>query len=91
MTVAFVLGVAIGAIPVFVGKLSLAHPLFAAMSLPEQMKEYSLGLIPLTSLVYFVSLTAFLLYLNGFFALIDLLDKGGWLGIARSTKGSLGG
>ncbi len=75
VTVAFVLGVAIGAIPVFVGKLSVAHPLFAAMSLPEQMKEYSLGLIPLTSLVYFVSLTAFLLYLNEVF-----ISKRHWSG-----------
>lgn len=37
-----------------------------------------------------LQIATFLLYLNGFFALIDLLDKGGWLGIARSTKGSLG-
>lgn len=75
VTVAFVLGVTIGAIPVFVGKLSVAHPIFAALSLPEQMKEYSLGLIPLTSLVYFVSLTAFLLYLNEVF-----ISKRHWSG-----------
>ena len=75
VTVAFVLGVAIGAIPVFVGKLSIAHPIFASLSLPEQMKEYSLGLIPLTSLVYFVSLTAFLLYLNEVF-----ISKRHWSG-----------
>lgn len=75
VTVAFVLGVAIGAIPIFVGKLSVAHPIFAALSLSEQMKEYSLGLIPLTSLVYFVSLTAFLLYLNEVF-----ISKRHWSG-----------
>lgn len=67
VTVAFVLGVAFCAIPIFVGKLSVAHPIFAALSLSEQMREYSLGLIPLASLAYFVSLTAFLLYLNAVF------------------------
>ncbi|HLQ43639.1 MAG TPA: Gldg family protein, partial [Planctomycetaceae bacterium] len=67
VTVAFVLGVAFCSIPIFIGKLSVAHPAFAALSLPEQMREYSLGLIPLTSLAYFASLTAFLLYLNAVF------------------------
>lgn len=75
VTVAFVLGVAIGAIPIFVGKLSVAHPIFTSLSLAEQMKEYSLGLIPLTSLVYFASLTAFLLYLNEVF-----ISKRHWSG-----------
>ena len=75
VTVAFVLGVTIGAIPIFVGKLSVAHPIFASLSLPDQLKEYSLGLIPLTSLVYFVSLTAFLLYLNEVF-----ISKRHWSG-----------
>ena len=75
VTVAFVLGVAIGAIPIFVSKLSIAHPIFGALSLPEQMKEYSLGLIPLTSVVYFVSLTSFLLYLN-----LVFISKRHWSG-----------
>ena len=75
VTVAFVLGVVIGAIPIFVGKLSVAHPIFAALSLPEQMKEYSLGLVPLTSVVYFVSLTSFLLYLN-----LVFISKRHWSG-----------
>ena len=75
VTVAFVLGVTIGAIPIFIGKLSVAHPIFAALSLPEQLKEYSLGLIPMTSLAYFVSLTAFLLYLNEVF-----ISKRHWSG-----------
>lgn len=81
VTVAFVLGMAIGAIPVFVGKLSVAHPIFASLSLPEQMKEYSLGLIPLTSLTYFVSLTAFLLYLN-----VVFISKRHWSGGKEGPK-----
>ncbi|TXT21942.1 MAG: ABC transporter, partial [Planctomycetota bacterium] len=75
VTVAFVLGVTIGAIPIFVSKLSVAHPIFGALSLPEQMKEYSLGLVPLTSVVYFVSLTSFLLYLN-----LVFISKRHWSG-----------
>jgi ABC-2 type transport system permease protein len=67
VTVSFVLGVAFCAIPIFIGKLSTAHPAFAALSLTEQMREYNLGLIPLTSLTYFVSLIAFFLYLNAIF------------------------
>jgi ABC-2 type transport system permease protein len=75
VTVAFVLGVAIGSIPVFIGKLSVAHPIFTSLSLSEQMKEYSLGLIPLTSVAYFVSLTVLLLYLNAVF-----ISKRHWSG-----------
>jgi len=67
ITVSFVLGVAFCAIPIFIGKLSTAHPAFAALSLTEQLREYNLGLIPLTSVVYFVSLTGFMLYLNSVF------------------------
>lgn len=81
VTVAFVLGVAIGAIPVFIGKLSVAHPFFVSLSLAEQLKEYSLGLIPLTSLAYFVSLTAFLLYLN-----LVFISKRHWSGGHEGSK-----
>jgi hypothetical protein len=37
-----------------------------------------------------LQIATFLLYLNGFFALIDFLDKAGWLGAARVRDGSLG-
>lgn len=67
VTVAFVLGVVFCAVPIFIGKLSVAIPLLASFSLAEQLREYSLGLIPLTSVVYFVSLASFLLYLNAVF------------------------
>ncbi len=80
VTVAFVLGVALCSIPIFIGKLSGTHPAFAALSLPEQMREYSLGLIPLTSVVYFVSLASYLLYLNAVF-----IGKRHWSG---GPKGS---
>ncbi|MFM9966583.1 MAG: Gldg family protein [Planctomycetaceae bacterium] len=46
------------------GKIEFAPTDFAPFGLGEQMRDFSLGLIPLTSLVYFLSLTAYLLYLN---------------------------
>jgi ABC-2 type transport system permease protein len=46
------------------GKFDFVSADFAPFGIAEQMRDFSLGLIPLTSLVYFVSLTSFLLYLN---------------------------
>ena len=37
-----------------------------------------------------LQIAMWLLYLNGFFALIGFMDKSDWAGIARETKGSLG-
>ena len=69
--VAFVLGVAACAVPVFVGELpanaigvELPRGLFRSLSVPEQFRDFTLGLIPLSGVVYFVSLAAFCLYLN---------------------------
>ena len=78
VTVAFVLGVALCAVPVFmreiVGMFAFAGdwPVFSLLgylefdqlSLSEQFREFGVGVIPLSGLVYFVSLTAFMLYLN---------------------------
>ena len=69
--VAFVLGVAACAIPVFVGALpanafgvELPRGLFTDLSVPERFRDFTLGLVPLSGVVYFVSLAAFCLYLN---------------------------
>lgn len=37
-----------------------------------------------------LQIATWLLYINGFFALVDLLGTGGWLGVARMEKGALG-
>lgn len=37
-----------------------------------------------------LQIATWLLYINGFFALVDLLSETGWLGIARVVKGSAG-
>ena len=69
--VAFVLGVAACAIPVFVGELpanafgvELPSGFFRGLSVPEQFRDFTLGLLPLSGVVYFLSLAAFCLYAN---------------------------
>jgi len=57
------------------GKIEFAPADFAAFGLTEQLRDFGLGLITLTSLVYFVSLTSFLLYLNSV-----LIGKRHWSG-----------
>lgn len=37
-----------------------------------------------------LQIATWLLYLNGFFALVGLLDRSDWIGYARSSKGALG-
>lgn len=37
-----------------------------------------------------LQIATWLLYINGFFALINFLDRNDWLGFARTTKGALG-
>lgn len=80
VTVAFVAGSVMCAIPVFVG-LGASHPLpedatlsqqFSEtlvefgreLSLGERLREFNLGIVPFSGLVYFGSLIAFFLYLN---------------------------
>lgn len=63
-TVAFVLGAAICAVPVFIGKIAPASDFFQQLSLPEHLREFGFGLVPFSSVLYFVSLTVFMLYLN---------------------------
>ena len=69
--VAFVLGVVACGVPVFIGELpanalgiELPRGLFRDLSVPEQFRDFTLGLAPLSGAVYFVSLAAFFLYLN---------------------------
>ncbi|MBC7819644.1 MAG: Gldg family protein, partial [Planctomycetaceae bacterium] len=57
------------------GKFQFAPADFAPFGLGEQLRDFGLGLITLSSLVYFVSLTSFLLYLNSI-----LIGKRHWSG-----------
>jgi ABC-2 type transport system permease protein len=67
MTVAFVLGMVICAIPVFIGQIGHFLGLGDALEpfgLQEQFRDLGMGIVPLTGLVYFVGFTLLMLYLN---------------------------
>jgi len=63
-TVAYVLGTLICAIPVFVDKLAPNSRLLQGLSVGEQFRDFALGMVPLGGVLYFVSLTVLMLYLN---------------------------
>ena len=69
-TVAFVLGSAICAIPVFAGRLTFLvkrfapHADFDGLSLAAQFQPFGMGLIPTQGLFYFIALSGLMLYLN---------------------------
>jgi ABC-2 type transport system permease protein len=83
-TVAFILGGLFGAIPVFANLLG--SPLGGRMgrlveelSVPAQFDDFGTGVVPLSGVVYFLSLTAAMLYLN-----MVLLGRRHWAGGERS-------
>lgn len=67
LTVAFVLGIVLCAMPVFIGELGKvlgAGDLLRGLSLQEQFRDFGMGVVPLSSCVYFLALTTLMLYLN---------------------------
>lgn len=71
-TVAFVLGAVVCAIPVFVdrvprtffGLFELPRDAVAELSVGAQLRDFTLGMIPLTGVLYFISFAGLMLYLN---------------------------
>lgn len=63
-TVAYVLSVLLCAVPLYIDKLPFDSRLLRGLSVSEQFRDFGLGIVPLGGLLYFVSLTAFMLYLN---------------------------
>jgi ABC-2 type transport system permease protein len=63
-TVAFVLGVLICAVPVFIGSIVPSSDFLRSLSVREQLHDFELGIIPLAGLLYFISFTVLMLYLN---------------------------
>ncbi len=67
MTVAFLYGILILAIPVFIGDLARivgVGEALATFSLKEQFRDIGMGIFPLDGILYFVAFTVFMLYLN---------------------------
>lgn len=79
-TVAYVLGALICAVPVFIDKLIPGNRLLQGLSISEQFRDFSLGMIPLGGLLYFISLTAVMLYLN-----LVFISKRHWSGGPHGT------
>ena len=80
VTVAFVLGAAFCAIPVFAGMIPGLDWL-RELSVIERLRDFTLGVIPLQGVIYFVSLAAFALYLNAV-----MIARRHWAGGQRGTS-----
>lgn len=63
-TVAYILGVILCAIPVMVDRIAPGSRLLQGLSVQEQFRDFGLGMLPLGGMLYFLSLTIFMLYLN---------------------------
>ena len=67
MTVAFVLGMLLCSIPVFIGHTGSLVGLgdsLQPLSLSEQFRDFGMGVVSLTGLCYYAGFTALMLYLN---------------------------
>ena len=82
-TVAFVLGVVICAVPVFIGSIAQSSDLLRGLSVREQMHDFELGIIPLSGILYFVSLTVVMLYLN-----LVMIRKRHWSSGQQTSMGA---
>src|SRR5579871_5509839 len=56
-------------------RIGLNEQLFQSFGLSEQLRDFGLGMIPLSGILYFVSLTVFMLYLN-----LVMISKRHWSG-----------
>lgn len=63
-TVAFVLGAILCSIPVLIGQYFRGYVAIERFGFDWNLRDFTLGLIPLGNVVYFLSLTGFMLYLN---------------------------
>ena len=63
-TIAFLVGAILCAIPVLIGYLMQDNPVFALYGLAGQLRDFTLGMVTLPSITYFVSIIVFMLYLN---------------------------
>ena len=89
-TVAFVLASLICVLPIVVGLVPIPAPLqmlvgndqfFEQMSLPRQFAPFGIGLIEVKSVLYFLSFTGFMLYVN-----LVLIGQRHWKGGVRGAS-----
>ena len=82
-TVAFVLGGVFCAIPVVIGSYFRGNVFLERFGIDWNLQDFSLGLLPLANVVYFLSIIAFMLYLN-----LVVISRRHW---NRGKQFSLGG
>lgn len=63
-TIAFVLGALLCAVPVLIGQYFRGFIGIERLGFEWNLRDFTLGLIPLSSVLYFVALAVFMLYLN---------------------------
>lgn len=83
--VAFVLGVLLCGIPVFIGQFGGffgIRELFEELSLREQFRDFGLGVVPLSGVAYFLGLTLFMLFVN-----LVMIKKRHWHSSRKSDMG----
>ena len=85
-TVAFILGSAICAIPVALGRI--VFPDWGNLSklnnlgIDEHLRDFGLGMVPLSGILYFLSFAAFMLYIN-----LVMIAKRHWSGGPHGSMG----
>ncbi len=85
-TVAFILGSAICAIPVALGRIVFPNwgilPSLVNLGIDEQLRDFGLGMVPLSGILYFVSFAGFMLYVN-----LVMIAKRHWSGGPHGEMG----
>ncbi|QDU79538.1 ABC-type uncharacterized transport system [Polystyrenella longa] len=81
-TIAFVWGTTLCAVPVFIDRIAPGSEVLRGLSLSSQLSDFTIGLIPLSGVLYFVFLTIFFLYLN-----YILISRRHWSNSAREHMG----
>ncbi|GAC1469962.1 MAG: Gldg family protein [Isosphaeraceae bacterium] len=84
VTIAFILGAALCAVPIFAGPIgspsdSLLRRQFEDLSVPAQFHDFGTGVVPFAGVFYFLSAVAGVLYVN-----ILLLGRRHWAGGEKS-------
>ncbi len=63
-TVSFILGALFCAVPILIGRYFASSLTLERLGIDYNLNDFTLGLVPLTNVLYFVGLTVFMLYLN---------------------------
>lgn len=85
-TVAFILGSAICSIPVALGRIAFPNkfylPNLVNLGIDEHLRDFGLGMIPFSGILYFVSFAGFMLYIN-----LVMIAKRHWSGGPHGEMG----